>query len=241
MSRTNHRNGRLRLRHGVLWRIRLDFCAEPPQPPEGSPSLGCFRCGSGPRASAGQHLRALVGPLPHLRVCGLAEARGSQFHGAIFCGCGWVRFFDSRRPVDEVRPCRGLQDGSGRGLLRILHRCCHRHRVLGRWQDFRHGGWQRLAAAVQSADGGGGAPWRFLHAADTWLHLAEVQEARSWTRYLHDDDEHIKLVREFRAGRREFRTLHAMYRSEASEALPLQGISPDTILVARDCPHPVDE
>lgn len=68
-----------------------------------------------------------------------------------------------------------------------------------------------------------------------------VQEARSWTRYLHDDDEHIKLVREFRAGRREFRTLHAMYRSEASEALPLQGISPDTILVARDCPHPVDE
>eukprot|EP00440_Ansanella_granifera_P044074 gb/GFBE01047765.1/.p1 GENE.gb/GFBE01047765.1/~~gb/GFBE01047765.1/.p1 ORF type:complete len:681 (+),score=90.76 gb/GFBE01047765.1/:1-2043(+) len=64
-----------------------------------------------------------------------------------------------------------------------------------------------------------------------------LQAARRWMRFLHNDDEHIKVVRGFQSGRREFRTLHAMYRSEAGDAPPLHGVHPDTILVARDCPH----
>ncbi|CAE6912022.1 unnamed protein product [Symbiodinium sp. CCMP2592] len=47
-----------------------------------------------------------------------------------------------------------------------------------------------------------------------------LQEARRWQRFLHNDDEHIKVVRGFQSGRREFRTLHAMYRS-SNEANPL--------------------
>lgn len=61
------------------------------------------------------------------------------------------------------------------------------------------------------------------------------RDSHAWMRFLHDDDEHIKAVRAFQGGRREFRTLHAMYRSETSYVLPLHGISPDTVLVARDC------
>mmetsp|Transcript_23515 Transcript_23515/g.71048 ORF Transcript_23515/g.71048 Transcript_23515/m.71048 type:complete len:149 (-) Transcript_23515:54-500(-) len=64
-----------------------------------------------------------------------------------------------------------------------------------------------------------------------------LREARAWTSFLHDDDEHIKAVRGFKSGRREFRTMHAMYRSEASEVLPVHGVNPDTVLVARTCPR----
>eukprot|EP00931_Biecheleriopsis_adriatica_P124412 TRINITY_DN99545_c0_g1_i1.p1 TRINITY_DN99545_c0_g1~~TRINITY_DN99545_c0_g1_i1.p1 ORF type:complete len:680 (+),score=128.62 TRINITY_DN99545_c0_g1_i1:32-2071(+) len=63
-----------------------------------------------------------------------------------------------------------------------------------------------------------------------------LRAAREWMRFLHDDDEHIKVVRGFQSGRREFRTLHAMYRSEAGDAPPLHGVYPDTVFVARNCP-----
>ncbi|CAJ1406630.1 unnamed protein product [Effrenium voratum] len=62
-----------------------------------------------------------------------------------------------------------------------------------------------------------------------------LRKAQDWQRFLHNDDEHIKVVRGFQSGRREFRTLHAMYRSEASDALPLRGVLQDTVLVARNC------
>mmetsp|Transcript_44106 Transcript_44106/g.113523 ORF Transcript_44106/g.113523 Transcript_44106/m.113523 type:complete len:340 (+) Transcript_44106:1-1020(+) len=64
--------------------------------------------------------------------------------------------------------------------------------------------------------------------------------ARSWLKFLHDDDEHIKVVRGFKGGRREFRTQHAMYRSETLDVLPLHGVGQDTVLVARDCARPRD-
>ncbi|CAE7906626.1 unnamed protein product, partial [Symbiodinium microadriaticum] len=62
-----------------------------------------------------------------------------------------------------------------------------------------------------------------------------LQEARRWQRFLHNDDEHIKVVRGFQSGRREFRTLHAMYRSETGGAPPYHGLHQDTVLVARQC------
>ncbi|CAK9043453.1 unnamed protein product [Durusdinium trenchii] len=62
-----------------------------------------------------------------------------------------------------------------------------------------------------------------------------LRHAQEWQRFLHNDDEHIKVVRGFQSGRREFRTLHAMYRSEAFETLPLRGVLQDTVLVARNC------
>ncbi|CAE8712795.1 unnamed protein product [Polarella glacialis] len=83
------------------------------------------------------------------------------------------------------------------------------------------------------AKANGGAPCGDVR---TGAAASTLASARDWMRFLHDDDEHIKVVRGFQSGRREFRTLHAMYRSEASGELPLHGVNPDTVLVARNCP-----
>ncbi|CAE7633225.1 unnamed protein product [Symbiodinium pilosum] len=62
-----------------------------------------------------------------------------------------------------------------------------------------------------------------------------LQEAKRWQRFLHDDDEHIKVVRGFQSGRREFRTLHAMYRSETGGTPPYHGLHQETEACLRLC------
>eukprot|EP00435_Cladocopium_sp_Y103_P043659 s2194_g12.t1 len=65
-----------------------------------------------------------------------------------------------------------------------------------------------------------------------------LRRAQLWQRFLHNDDEHIKVVRGFQSGRREFRTLHAMYRSKVSDTLPLRGVLQDTVLMETSGRHP---
>eukprot|EP00929_Paragymnodinium_shiwhaense_P016514 TRINITY_DN124926_c0_g1_i1.p1 TRINITY_DN124926_c0_g1~~TRINITY_DN124926_c0_g1_i1.p1 ORF type:complete len:696 (-),score=119.59 TRINITY_DN124926_c0_g1_i1:71-2158(-) len=71
----------------------------------------------------------------------------------------------------------------------------------------------------------------------------QLAAARAFMKFLHNDDEHIEVVRGFKGGRREVRTLHAMYRSEASEGtLPTKRkSSSDTVLIARQCQGGTDE
>lgn len=62
-----------------------------------------------------------------------------------------------------------------------------------------------------------------------------LERARLWMKYLHHSNEHIEVMRSLKSGHREFRALHAMYRSEASHVFPHHGVSADSMQVARDC------
>jgi len=63
---------------------------------------------------------------------------------------------------------------------------------------------------------------------------SSLAEARSWLKFLHSEKMHIEVVHGFRGGYREFRSQHAVYRSEASQRLPRSGSS-NVMMVARDC------
>merc|ERR1712032_880729 len=65
-----------------------------------------------------------------------------------------------------------------------------------------------------------------------------LPKVRSWVNFLHSDETHIKVMRTFRGGHREFRTLSAMFRSEfdIGGVPPVQGTESETLMMSRHCP-----